>query len=72
MTSRAPELPPITATADVLVSAAVDYLVIARELLKAAKAVKAVERVRLAISSAKGAKRHAELAPFRQARQAAP
>lgn len=42
----------------------------ARTLLKAAGATKAVKRVRDAISSTEGARRHAELEPIRLRRQA--
>jgi hypothetical protein len=43
-----------------LVALAMEHLKRARTLLDAAGAVKTAERVRLAISSAKGAQRHAE------------
>jgi hypothetical protein len=46
---------------------ALDLLKGARDKLKRAGAVKTVERVRLAISSAKGARRHAENLPYRLA-----
>ena len=49
---------------------AIDHLRSARDLLKSAGAPKTVHRVRLAISSAGGALRHAELAPIREERQA--
>ena len=54
---------------EALVDDAIRHLAIARELLKRAGAVKSLERVRLAISSAKGARRHAHLEPFRLERQ---
>ena len=43
-----------------LVNAALGHLRQARDLLRSAEAPKALERVQLAISSAKGAKRHAD------------
>jgi len=43
----------------------------ARDLFKQAGATKTLARVRSAISSAQGARRHAENAPFREARRAA-
>lgn len=49
---------------------AIDKLRDARDLLKAAGARKATAAVRRAISSANGARRHAELAPYRAQRQA--
>ncbi len=51
------------------VKAAINHLRIARELLKEAGAPKTTRRVRLALTSAGGALRHAELAPYREARQ---
>lgn len=64
-------LPPVTASRLTIVRAALDYLCIARDLLREAGAPKATAAVRHAISSAKGAERHAELAPYREARQLA-
>jgi len=52
--------------------AALAHLMIARDLLKQAGAVKTLARVRLAISSCKGAVRHASLEPIRKERQARP
>jgi len=49
---------------------AIFHLRRARDLLKRAGAKRTVARVRLAITSAGGAERHARLAPFREARQA--
>jgi hypothetical protein len=51
------------------VSQAIDHLRVARELLKDAGSVRAVERVRGALRSADGALWHAELEPYRQERQ---
>ena len=51
-----------------LVDQAIAHLRQARDLLKQAKAPKAVHRVRLALSSAAGARRNAELKPYRQGR----
>lgn len=49
---------------------AIEHLRTARELLKQAGARKATAKVRLALTSAGGALRHAETAGFRQERQA--
>ena len=54
-----------------LVKQALAKLCEARDLLAQAQAPKTLERVRLAISSCKGAVRNAELKPYRLARQAA-
>lgn len=51
------------------IAAAIEHLRKARELLKQAGAKRATERVRLALTSAGGALRHAELAPFRDQRR---
>jgi hypothetical protein len=51
------------------VKAGTELLKQARERFKRAGSVKTLERVRLAISSAKGAIRHAELAPYRRERR---
>ena len=48
---------------------AIAHLRIARDLLKEAGAPRTTERVRLALTSAGGALRHAELAPIREQRQ---
>ena len=48
---------------------AIDHLRAARDLLKSAGAPRTVHRVRLALSSAGGALRHAELAPIREERR---
>lgn len=49
---------------------AITHLRAARDLLKAAGARRTLARVRLAITSAGGAERHAKLAPYREIRQA--
>lgn len=49
---------------------AIQHLRQARELLKVAGATRATDKVRAALSSAAGAERHAELAPYRERRQA--
>jgi hypothetical protein len=51
------------------VRGALDYLCIARDLLREAGAVKSAQAVRHAISSTKAAVRHAALALYRVARQ---
>lgn len=48
------------------VAEAIEHLKAAREHLKAAGATKALARTRSALSSAYGARRHAELEPIRQ------
>lgn len=48
---------------------AIEHLRQARELLKAAGATKATERVRRAITSAEGARRHALAEPYREERR---
>jgi hypothetical protein len=48
--------------------AALAHLTAARDLLTEIRAVKTLARVRLAISSAKGAARHAAHAPYRAER----
>jgi hypothetical protein len=52
-----------------IVALAMEHLKRARTLLDAAGAVKTVERVRLAISSAKGAQRHAGTRDLKDERQ---
>lgn len=49
---------------------ALAHLRAARELLKEAEAKRSVEKVRKAINSTEGARRHARLAPWRKTRQA--
>ena len=66
---RGSDLPLSVETAEEKVERALAHLRIARELLVAAGSRRSVERVRAAISSAKGALRHASLAEFREARQ---
>jgi len=51
------------------VGLAISHLKVARDLLKRAEAPKATDRVRLALSSAKGALRHAYHEPYRKERQ---
>jgi hypothetical protein len=53
----------------VKVSAAIYHLRQARDLLKAAGAKRTVDRVRLALTSAGGAERHAKLQPYRTQRR---
>ncbi len=57
------------ATKAALVRSAIIHLREARDLLKQAGAKKTTARVRLALTSAGGALRHAELAPIREERQ---
>ena len=61
-------LPHVAPEAEAKVSAAILCLRMARELLKSAGARKTLERVRLALTSAQGAERHAHLAPLRAER----
>jgi hypothetical protein len=51
------------------ITCALLYLKAARDQLRAANAPRAYQRVRLAISSAKGAARHAHGDPYRAARK---
>ena len=51
------------------VRAAIEHLRAARDHLRAAGSTKTLRRVRLALTSAGGALRHAELAPIREQRQ---
>lgn len=53
-------------TAEQMVVAAIDNLRVARELLRAAGAVRTVQRVRLALTSAEGALRHAQGMKYRE------
>ena len=55
----------------VRIDMALEALHSARDWLKLANARRATDKVRRAIKSAEGAKRHASLAPYRKARQEA-
>lgn len=63
-----PELPAVPTPADHC-ERGMEHLRQAREAFEAAGAPKTLERVRAAISSADGARRHAQLEPFRTERQ---
>jgi hypothetical protein len=59
----------IIVTNEERIGVAMGHLRVARDLLKDAGAVKTVERVRAALKSADGARRHARLEPYRTLRQ---